>query len=120
VGSKVKKFKVGDWLPSACMVDSCRECASCKAGEEQYCDRSETIWTYNARDKQGNLTFGGYGNHIVCDEAFVLSVPKESRPRSRCSPAVRGITTYSPLKHGEQDRARRLAWLAWGPGHMAL
>ena len=32
VGSEVKRFKVGDIAAVGCMVDSCRNCANCKAG----------------------------------------------------------------------------------------
>ena len=38
VGSAVKKFKEGDIAAVGCMVDSCRTCANCRAGEEQYCE----------------------------------------------------------------------------------
>src|SRR4028119_1394472 len=41
VGSAVKKFKVGDLAGVGCMVDSCRTCASCRAGEEIYCDNNQ-------------------------------------------------------------------------------
>src|SRR5688572_32843240 len=34
VGGEVEKFKVGDLAGVGCMVDSCRECPSCRAGEE--------------------------------------------------------------------------------------
>src|SRR5271167_3757574 len=37
-GARVKKFKEGDRAAVGCMVDSCRKCASCKAGEEQLCE----------------------------------------------------------------------------------
>src|SRR6185436_4071306 len=50
VGSAVKKFREGDLAAVGCMVDSCRECSSCKAGEEQYCQKFATF-TYNAVDK---------------------------------------------------------------------
>jgi len=121
VGSKVKKFKVGDLAAIGCMVDSCRECASCKAGEEQYCDRAETLWTYNARDKKGNLTFGGYGNHIVCDEAFVLSIPKNLDPAAAAPLLCAGITTYSPLKHWGAGPGKKIGVIGLGGlGHMAL
>src|ERR1700760_4676343 len=43
VGAEVTKFKVGDTAAIGCMVDSCRICASCKAGEEQYCDNQATV-----------------------------------------------------------------------------
>ena len=38
---------------SACIVDSCRNCPSCKAGEEQYCEVGATL-TYGANDKYGD------------------------------------------------------------------
>jgi len=50
VGSAVKKFKAGDLAAVGCMVDSCRDCPSCAAGEEQYCQHFAT-YTYNAPDK---------------------------------------------------------------------
>src|SRR5206468_4835726 len=45
-GSAVKKFNEGDIAAVGCMVDSCRVCASCRAGEEQYCENGLTL-TYN-------------------------------------------------------------------------
>jgi alcohol dehydrogenase (NADP+) len=74
VGSDVTTFRVGDLAGVGCMVDACRACASCADGEEQYCTGG-TVYTYNSRDKQGALTFGGYANNIVVDAAFVLRVP---------------------------------------------
>src|SRR5438874_7929217 len=50
VGSAVGKFKEGDIAAVGCMVDSCRRCASCLAGEEQYCENVMTL-TYNGEDK---------------------------------------------------------------------
>src|SRR5688500_12808013 len=38
-GSKVTKHAAGDRVGVGCMVDSCRECANCRKGEEQYCLR---------------------------------------------------------------------------------
>jgi uncharacterized zinc-type alcohol dehydrogenase-like protein len=121
VGAAVKKFKVGDRAAIGCMVDSCRECASCKAGEEQYCDRHEGVWTYNSRDKQGNLTFGGYGEHIVADEAFVLRVPGNLDPAATAPLLCAGITTYSPLKHWKAGPGKKIGVVGLGGlGHMAL
>src|SRR5512132_1535887 len=51
-GSAVTKFKVGDAVGVGCFVDSCRDCASCRSGEEQYCDHG-MVGTYNARDRDG-------------------------------------------------------------------
>ena len=121
VGSAVTKFKVGDRAGIGCMVNSCRECASCKAGEEQYCERGEGVWTYNGRDKQGNITFGGYSDHIVADEAFVLKVPAGLDPAGAAPLLCAGITTYSPLRHWGAGPGKKIGVIGLGGlGHMAL
>jgi len=54
------------------MVGSCGVCQSCREGLEQYCEKIPVL-TYNAEDKiLGGVTYGGYSESIVVDEAFVL------------------------------------------------
>ena len=121
VGAEVTKFKVGDTAAIGCMVDSCRTCASCKAGEEQYCDNHATIFTYNSKDKDGNLTFGGYGDNIVADEEFVLKVPANLDPAAAAPLLCAGITTYSPLKHWGAGPGKKIGVVGLGGlGHMGL
>ncbi len=121
VGPAVTKFKVGDRAGIGCLVDSCRQCPSCLAGEEQYCERGEGVWTYNARDKQGNITFGGYADHIVADEAFVLKVPAGLDPAGAAPLLCAGITTYSPLRHWGAAPGKKIGVIGLGGlGHMAL
>src|SRR3982074_1103790 len=50
VGNDVKKFKVGNLAGVGCLVDSCRECANCKKGLEQYCQNGSVV-TYNGYEK---------------------------------------------------------------------
>jgi uncharacterized zinc-type alcohol dehydrogenase-like protein len=121
VGAEVTKFKLGDLAAIGCMVDSCRECDSCKAGEEQYCDRSAVVWTYNGKDKAGNLTFGGYADRIVVDEAFALNVPANLDPAAAAPLLCAGITTYSPLRHWGAGPGKKIGVIGLGGlGHMAL
>src|SRR5687768_8339525 len=72
VGAQVKGFKVGDVAGVGCLVDSCRDCADCRDGLENYCNGM--VLTYNSPDKHqpGKMTYGGYSNTIVVDEHFVL------------------------------------------------
>jgi uncharacterized zinc-type alcohol dehydrogenase-like protein len=121
VGSAVTKFKPGDAAAVGVLVDSCRLCPSCKDGEEQYCTGTGMVGTYNALDKQGNLTFGGYSDHIVVDEAYTLSLPKELDPAAAAPLLCAGITTYSPLRHWKVGPGMRVGVVGLGGlGHMGL
>jgi len=120
VGSEVSQHALGDRVGVGCMVNSCRECAACLAGEEQYCSNGNT-GTYASVDRDGTITQGGYSTHVVVDEAFVLRVP-ESIPYEAAAPLLcAGITTYSPLRHWKAGPGSRVAVVGLGGlGHMAV
>ncbi|WP_120339264.1 NAD(P)-dependent alcohol dehydrogenase [Cryobacterium soli] len=120
VGSDVSLHQVGDRVGVGCMVNSCRECENCLAGEEQYCLRGNT-GTYASVDRDGTITQGGYATHIVVVEDFVLKVP-ESIPFEAAAPLLcAGITTYSPLAHWKAGPGRKVAVVGMGGlGHMAV
>jgi uncharacterized zinc-type alcohol dehydrogenase-like protein len=121
VGSAVKKFKAGDLVGVGCMVDSDRTCPNCKAGEEQYCLNFPTL-TYNAEDKHlGGVTYGGYSDSIVVDEAFVLRVSEKLNPAGVAPLLCAGITTYSPLRHWNVGKGQKVGIVGLGGlGHMGL
>jgi uncharacterized zinc-type alcohol dehydrogenase-like protein len=120
VGSAVKKFKAGDRVGVGVIVDSCRTCHSCKAGEEQYCEVGMTL-TYGAYDKYGELTQGGYSNNIVTDEHFVHAVSTKLDPAGVAPLLCAGITTYSPLRHWNVGPGQKVGVVGLGGlGHMAL
>lgn len=121
IGNKVTKFKVGDLAAVGCMVDSCRECESCKEGEEQYCENGNS-GTYNSLEQDRKTpTYGGYSNYIVTDEAFVLKV-SDKLPLANVAPLLcAGITTYSPLRHWKVGKGHKVAVIGLGGlGHMAV
>jgi alcohol dehydrogenase (NADP+) len=121
VGAAVKKFKAGDLAGVGCMVDSCRECGSCRDGEEQYCERGMTVFTYNGRFQDGTPTYGGYSGHIVVDEAFVLRISPKLDLAAVAPLLCAGITTYSPMKHWDVQPGQRVGVIGLGGlGHMAL
>ncbi|MET1043282.1 MAG: NAD(P)-dependent alcohol dehydrogenase [Microbacteriaceae bacterium] len=120
VGSEVSLHQVGDRVGVGCMVNSCRECENCLAGEEQYCLKGNT-GTYAAVDLDGTITQGGYSTHVVVVEDFVLTVP-ESIPFEAAAPLLcAGITTYSPLAHWNAGPGKKVAVVGMGGlGHMAV
>jgi uncharacterized zinc-type alcohol dehydrogenase-like protein len=122
VGRDVKKFKEGDLAGVGVMVDSCRVCANCRAGEEQYCEKG-FVGTYNAKGYDGVLVHGGYANNIVCDERYVHTISAKFGDKL---PAVApllcaGITTYSPLRHWKAGPGKKVGIIGLGGlGHMGL
>jgi uncharacterized zinc-type alcohol dehydrogenase-like protein len=121
VGGEVKRFKAGDTAGVGCMVDSCRTCPSCKAGEEQYCETGLTF-TYNSPDKHtGGLTYGGYSTRIVVDQDFVLRIPENLDPAAAAPLLCAGITTYSPLRHWKVSKGQKVGVVGLGGlGHMGV
>lgn len=121
VGPDVTRFKAGDLAAVGCMVDSCRSCASCRGGLEQFCEKGMT-GTYNGEDKNlGGHTFGGYSSHIVVTEDFVLRVPDNLDPAAAAPLLCAGITTYSPLRHWNAGSGKKVGVVGLGGlGHMAV
>ncbi|HET8572251.1 MAG TPA: NAD(P)-dependent alcohol dehydrogenase [Edaphocola sp.] len=121
VGDQVTRFKVGELAGVGCMVDSCRECESCKAGLEQYCENGN-VQTYNGHDKHLNRqTFGGYSERIIVDEDFVLHIPGNLDLAATAPLLCAGITTYSPLSHWNVGTGMKVGIVGIGGlGHMGV
>lgn len=120
VGSAVTKFKVGDRAGIGVMIDSCRNCAACRAGMEQYC-AGKRVMTYNSVDRHGERTYGGYSEKIVADENYVIRVPA-SIPLANAAPMFcAGITLYSPLRHWQAGPGKRVGIMGFGGlGHLGV
>ncbi|MEQ1794092.1 MAG: NAD(P)-dependent alcohol dehydrogenase [Nitrospira sp.] len=120
VGAQVKAFKPGDRAGVGCFVDSCRSCAACREGLEQYCEKGMVL-TYSGQAKDGTITQGGYSTQIVTDEAYVLRIPDALSPAGAAPLLCAGITTYSPLRHWGVGKYHKLAVVGLGGlGHMAV
>ena len=120
-GKDVKKFKEGDIAAIGCLVNSCGKCASCKEGLQQFCEKGPTF-TYNSKDPQsGEVTYGGYSESIVADEAFVLRIPAHLDPAAAAPLLCAGITTYSPLRHHRVASGQKVGIVGLGGlGHMGV
>lgn len=120
VGSGVTRHQVGDRVGVGCLVNSCRECESCRNGDEQYCQRGG-VPTYAGRDRDGSTTQGGYSTHVVVDADFALSVPDGLDPAAAAPLLCAGITTYSPLRRWGAGPGKRVAIVGLGGlGHMGV
>ncbi len=120
IGSQVTSFAPGDRVGVGCMVNSCRECENCKAGEEQYCLPGMTQ-TYGSIDRDGTITYGGYSDHVVVDQDFVVNIPDGLELDVAAPLLCAGITTYSPLRHWNAGPGKHVAVVGLGGlGHMAV
>ncbi|NCT92444.1 NAD(P)-dependent alcohol dehydrogenase [Cellulomonas sp. APG4] len=120
VGSQVTKHAVGDRVGVGCMVDSCRECAQCERGLEQYCLAGNT-GTYAAIDRDGTVTQGGYAQQVVVTEDFVVRIPDGLALDVAAPLLCAGITTYSPLRHWKAGPGMKVAVVGMGGlGHMGV
>ena len=121
VGEHVSTFKVGDLAGVGCMVDSCRKCSSCVEDEEQYCELGNA-GTYNSTEMDRKTpTYGGYSNHVVVQERFVLRISDKLSPERVAPLLCAGITTYSPLRQWNIGQGYKVAVVGLGGlGHMAV
>ena len=121
VGSQVSKFKVGESIGVGVFIDSCRKCASCNAGLEQYCVEGMT-GTYNAYERDGKtIALGGYSNKFVIDEDYAVHVPSNLDPAGVAPLMCAGITLYSPLKNWMAGPGKKVGVMGLGGlGHMGV
>jgi len=121
VGGDVSGFKPGDLVGVGCIVDSCRECAECADGLENYCNHM--VGTYNGRtaDAPGH-TLGGYSQQIVVDERYVLRIRHAEDQLAAVAPLLcAGITTWSPLRHWKVGPGKKVGVVGIGGlGHMGI
>jgi len=120
VGKDVTRFKEGDLAGVGVIIDSCHQCAPCKANLEVFCEKGSTE-TYGKPDKYGAITMGGYSNNIVVEEAFVYTLASGIDLAATAPLLCAGITTYSPLRHWGVTKGKRVGVVGLGGlGHMGL
>jgi uncharacterized zinc-type alcohol dehydrogenase-like protein len=121
VGRAVTKFAPGQRVGVGVLVDSCRACPQCHEGEEQYCTGGGQVPTYNGREHDGTPAMGGYSDHIVVHEDFVLRMPENLDPAAAAPLLCAGITLYSPLRHWGAGPGKDIAIVGVGGlGHIGV
>ena len=120
VGAKVSRFKEGDRVGVGCFVDSCIGCAARDLDREQY--MPGLVLTYSGAQPGSDLpTYGGYSDHMVVKEGYVLSIPDNLALDAAAPLLCAGITLYSPLRHWNAGPGKSVAILGLGGlGHMGV
>jgi alcohol dehydrogenase (NADP+) len=120
VGSSASKFAIGARVGVGTMVNSCRTCAECQAGHENYCLNGNTQ-TYGSKDRDGTITQGGYSTFVVVDEDFVINIPAAMDLADAGPLLCAGVTVYSPLRRWGVSPGKRVAIVGMGGlGHLAV
>jgi uncharacterized zinc-type alcohol dehydrogenase-like protein len=120
-GTAVTKFAVGDAVAVGCLVDSCQACGPCSDGQEQQCAARPTA-TYNGKDRHtGENTYGGYSQHIVVRDRFVLKLPATLDVRYAAPLLCAGITAWTPLRRWNVGARSKVGVVGLGGlGHMGV
>ena len=121
IGAGVTKFSVGDSIGVGVFIDSCRTCASCLQGLQQYCETGMT-GTYNTFERDGTtVALGGYSNNFVIDQDYALKIPANLALEGVAPLLCAGITLYSPLKNWGAGPGMKIGVMGLGGlGHMGV
>jgi len=120
VGSDVTKFAPGDRVGVGVFVNTCMDCDNCKAGLENYCVKG-FVPTYNGKDYDGTVQYGGYSTDIVVEDHYVLRIPDGLELDVAAPLLCAGITTYSPLREWGAGPGKKVGIMGLGGlGHMGV
>ncbi len=120
MGPDVEDFAVGDAVGVGCIADSCRSCHSCNMGDEHYCEEGFTL-SFNSRDREGRVNYGGYSSDYVVDYEYLVPIPKGADLAKMAPLLCGGITVYTPLKRFNVGPGTTLCVLGMGGlGHLAI
>jgi len=132
VGSAVTRFQVGDHAGVGWFCESCRNCQSCRGGEEQYChggnvgtfsapEKFPHMPGFDAKDGKHAVTYGGYSSSTVINENYAVNIPKSCDLASIAPLFCGGATVFSPLLHCKVGPQSKVGVAGMGGlGHMAV
>jgi len=105
LGSKSKRFKVGDRIGVAWLHHTCGKCHFCKAGKENLCTQS--LYTgYNAN--------GGYAEYAVVPEDYAYAIPKGFSNALAAPLLCAGIVGYRAFKRAALPKGGKLGIYGFG------
>ncbi|KAJ3111078.1 hypothetical protein HDU96_006017 [Phlyctochytrium bullatum] len=118
-GPSVTTLKVGDRVGVGAQVWSCLDCASCKAGNDNFCTRG--VFTYNAKYEDGGAAQGGYASHVRVQEEWAIRIPDALSSEIAAPLMCAGVTVFAPLKRYITRPGMRVGVVGIGGlGHLAI
>ncbi|MBB1156287.1 NAD(P)-dependent alcohol dehydrogenase [Amycolatopsis dendrobii] len=121
LGREATRFASGDPVAVGNIVDSCGECAMCRAGQENFCHEFPTL-TYGGTDRHdGTSTLGAFSREYVVRDEFAYPLPAGLDPAAAAPLLCAGITVWEPLRALGAGPGTRVAVAGLGGlGHLAV
>jgi propanol-preferring alcohol dehydrogenase len=104
-GSGVSEFREGDRVGVPWVYSTCGECAYCRKGAENLCERGQ-FTGYHAN--------GGYAEAMVARESFAYPLPANFADLAAAPLLCAGIVGYRSLKLSQVKPGERLAMYGFG------
>jgi propanol-preferring alcohol dehydrogenase len=109
LGSKVKKFKIGDPVGAAWIYSSCGQCKFCRRGAENLCDQFQGT---------GCHANGGYAEYMVVSEDFAYRIPRGFTDIVKTAPLMcSGVIGHRSLKLAGMEDGKTLGLYGFGSAH---
>ncbi|MFT8704170.1 NAD(P)-dependent alcohol dehydrogenase [Bifidobacterium aquikefiricola] len=113
-------FFLGQRVGVGCFVDSCGACRACQQGYEQFCRKGQ-VSTYNARDYDGEITYGGYSASMTVKARYVIAIPDALDSFDAAPLLCAGVTLFSPLERWQIGQGSNVALIGMGGiGHIGV
>jgi alcohol dehydrogenase, propanol-preferring len=102
-GAGVERFQIGDRVGIPWLGWTCGECAYCRAGQENLCDRAKFT---------GYTLDGGYAEYTVADQRFCFPIPDSYGDAEAAPLLCAGLIGYRSL--AKAGKGKRLGIYGFG------
>lgn len=112
MGEKVQDWRVGDRIGVPWLYRSCGHCSHCKRGEENLCAEAEFTGFHHD---------GGYGEYLLADANFALSIPEQIVDELAAPLLCAGIIGYRSLHKADLQPGETIGLIGFGASaHLAI
>ncbi len=105
VGSACRELKIGQRVGISWLRATCEQCAYCKDGRENLCERSE----FTGYDQNG-----GYAEYVTVNEKFAYPLPADLDGKVVAPILCGGVSGYRALKRAEVPEAGTVGLFGFG------
>ena len=105
LGKRVTKHKIDNRVGITWLYSSCGQCAFCKTGQENLCERAK--WT-------GKDANGGYAEYMVINENYAYPIPKRFTDSQAAPLLCAGVIGYRTLRLAQIKKGEKIGLYGFG------